>query len=214
MRKGLRVVAPLLPAAFALGGSFGVLARASHFSAAAAVLMSATTFAGSSQVAAASVLGAEGGIAAAVVAALLLNVRYTPMGITVARSFGGLRVTRRLAEAQLLVDESWALAGGGTRLFDRWMMLGIGAGMWFAWVGGTAVGALLGGVVGNPSSFGLDGACAALFLALLVAQLTGHRAIAAAVLGAAIAAVLTPLTPPGVPIIAATAAVLVGWKRA
>ena len=86
--------------------------------------------------------------------------------------------------------------------------------MWFAWVGGTAVGALLGGVVSDPSSFGLDGAFAALFLALLYAQLTGRRAIAAAVLGAAIAAVLTPLTPPGVPIIAATAAVLVGWTRA
>jgi 4-azaleucine resistance transporter AzlC len=214
MRKGLRVVAPLLPAAFALGASFGVLARASHFSAVAAVVMSATTFAGSSQVAAASVLGAGGGIAAAVVAALLLNVRYTPMGITVAQSFHGLPVVRRLAEAQLLVDESWALSGGGTARFDRPMMLGIGAGMWFAWVGGTAVGALLGGVVSDPSSFGLDGAFAALFLALLVAQITGRRAIAAAALGGAIAAALTPLTPPGVPIIAATAAVLVGWKRA
>ena len=38
--------------------------------------------------------------------------------------------------------------------------------------------------------------------------------VAAAALGAAIAAVLTPFTPPGVPIIAATAAVLGGWKRA
>jgi 4-azaleucine resistance transporter AzlC len=214
MRKGLRVVAPLLPAAFALGASFGVLARTAHFGAVAAVVMSATTFAGSSQVAAASVLGAGGGIAAAVVAALLLNVRYTPMGITVAQSFHGLRVTQRLGEAQLLVDESWALSGGGTRRFDRRMMLGIGAAMWFAWVGGTAVGALLGGVVRDPSAFGLDGAFAALFLALLVAQLTGRRAIAAAVLGASIAAFLTPLTPPGVPIVAATAAVLVGWKRA
>jgi 4-azaleucine resistance transporter AzlC len=214
MRKGLRVVAPLLPAAFALGASFGVLARTAHFGAVAAVVMSATTFAGSSQVAAASLLGAGGSIAAAVVAALLLNVRYTPMGITVAQSFHGLRVVQRLAEAQLLVDESWALSGGGTRRFDRRMMLGIGAAMWFAWVGGTAVGALLGGVVGDPSSFGLDGAFAALFLALLVAQVTNRRAIAAAVLGAAIAAALTPLTPPGVPILAATAAVLVGWKRA
>src|SRR5947209_7091782 len=114
MRRGLWLVAPLLPAAFALAASFGLLARSSHFSPAAAVVMSATTFAGSSQVAAASVLGAGGGIAAAVVAALLLNVRYTPMGITVAQSFHGLAGARRLAEAQLLVDESWALSGGGT----------------------------------------------------------------------------------------------------
>jgi 4-azaleucine resistance transporter AzlC len=212
MRKGFRIAAPLLPAAFALGASFGVLARASHFGAAAAIVMSATTFAGSAQVAAVSVLGAGGGVAAAVVAALLLNVRYAPIGITVAHSFRG-RVWRRLAEAQLVVDESWALAGGGTPRFDRGVMLGVGAGMWCVWVGGTAVGALLGGVVHDPSAFGLDGAFAALFLALLVAQLTRRRAVVTAVLGAAIAAVLTPLTPPGVPIIAATAAVLVGWKR-
>ena len=212
MRKGLRIFAPLLPAVVALGASVGVLARASHFSAAAVIVMSATTFAGSSQVAAISVLGAGGGVVAAVVAALLLNVRYAPIGITVAQSFRG-RVWRRLAEAQLVVDESWALAGGGTPRFDRRVMLGIGAGLWVAWVGGTAVGALLGGVVSDPSVFGLDGAFAALFFALLLAQLTSRRAVAVAVAGASIAALLTPLTPPGVPIIAATAAVLVGWKR-
>jgi 4-azaleucine resistance transporter AzlC len=213
MRKGLRLAVPLLPAILALGASVGVLARASHFSATAAIVMSATTFAGSSQVAAISLLGAGGGVAAAVVAALLLNARYVPIGITVARSFRG-RIWQRLAEAQLVVDESWALAGGGTARFDRRVMLGIGSGLWVAWVGGTAVGALLGGVVSDPSAFGLDGAFAALFLALLVAQLGDRRAVAAALTGAAIAAALTPLTPPGVPIIAATAAVVVGWRRA
>src|SRR5579872_176842 len=116
---------PLVPAAFALGASFGVLARASHFGATAAVVMSATTFAGSAQVASASVLGAGGGIVAAVVAALLLTVRYAPIGITVAHAFRG-RAPRRFAEAQLVVDESWALAGGGTPRFDYGVMLGVG----------------------------------------------------------------------------------------
>src|SRR5256885_863727 len=78
---------------------------------------------------------------------------------------------------------------------------------------GAAVGALLGGVESDPSAFGLDGAFAALFLALLIAQVRSRRALTAAVGGAAIAAILTPLTPPGVPIIAATAAVVVGWRR-
>jgi 4-azaleucine resistance transporter AzlC len=213
MRNGLRIAAPLLPAVVALGASLGVLARSSHFSAAAVIVMSATTFAGSAQVAAISLLGAGGSIGAAVVAALLLNVRYAPIGITVAKSFHG-RTWRRFLQAQLVVDESWALAGGGTPRFDRRVMLGIGSSLWIAWVGGTAIGALLGGVVDDPSAFGLDGAFAALFLALLLAQLSSRRAVAAALVGAGIAAVLTPFTPPGVPIIAATAAVVIGWKRA
>jgi len=213
MGRGMRVAAPLVPAAAALGASFGVLARTAHVGAAAAVVMSATTFAGSAQVAAVSVLGAGGGVAAAVVAALLLNARYAPIGISIGGSFRG-RVLRRLAEAQLVVDESWALSGGGTPEFDLGVFLGVGVALWVAWTGGTAVGALLGGVIGNPSSFGLDGAFAALFVALLGAQLRNRRAFAAAAGGALIAVVLTPVTPPGIPILAATAAALAGWRRA
>ena len=165
MRRGVRVAAPLFPAAFALGASFGVLARTAHFGAVAAVVMSATTFAGSAQVATVSVLGAGGGVAAAVVAALLLNARYAPIGITIASSFRG-SILRRFAQAQLVVDESWALAGGGTPRFDRRVLLGVGWLLWVGWVGGTAVGALLGQAIGDPSAFGLDGAFAALFVAL------------------------------------------------
>ncbi len=39
--------------------------------------------------------------------------RYAPIGITVGHAFRG-HVLRRFAESQLVVDESWALSGGGT----------------------------------------------------------------------------------------------------
>jgi len=208
----MRVAAPLFPAAAALGASFGVLARTAHLDALAAIVMSATTFAGSSQVAAVSVLGAGGSVAAAVVAALLLNARYAPIGITVAHAFRG-SVLKRFAQAQLVVDESWALSGGGTTRFDRRALLGIGAMLWIAWVGGTAVGAFAGQAIGDTSAFGLDGAFAALFTALLAAQLRDRRRIVAAIVGGAVAAILIPFTPPGIPIIAATGAIVVGWKR-
>ena len=201
-----------MPAVAALGASFGVLAHAAHMGAAAAVVMSATTFAGSSQVAAVSVLGAGGSVVAAVVAALLLNLRYTPIGITVGHAFRG-HVLRRLAEAQLVVDESWALSGGGTPAFDRGVLLTIGGILWVFWVGGTAIGAIAGSAIHDTSAFGLDGAFAALFVALLASQLRNRSAWTAALLGAAIAAALTPLTPAGIPIVAATAAVAAGWRR-
>ncbi len=204
--------ASLVPAAAALGASFGVLARAAHLDAAAAIVMSATTFAGSAQVAAVSVLGAGGGVAAAVVAALLLNARYAPIGITIAQSFRG-NVLTRLVESQLVVDESWALAGGGTKRFDRRVFLVVGLMLWLAWTGGTAAGALLGRALGDPSALGLDGAFAAIFIALLAMQLRDRRRVAAAAGGAVIAAALIPSAPAGMPIVAATAAILVGWRR-
>ena len=207
INRAARAGIPVFPGAFAIGISFGVLARTEHFGGVAAVVMSATTFAGSSQIAAVSLLGGGGTAAAAIVAALLLNSRYAPIGISVARAFRG-RLLRRFAEAQLVVDESWALGNG-----DRALIVGIGAILWVLWVGGTAIGVALGSVIGDPSRYGIDGAFAALFVALLATQVRTPTRARVAVVGAIIAAVLTPLTPAGVPIVLSTAAGLVGWRR-
>src|SRR6185503_7846303 len=106
-RDGFRAILPLMPAIVAFGASFGVLARAAGVDALAAVVMSATTFAGSAQFAVVSVLGAGGTAVAAIAAAVLLNGRYVPMSVAASGAFTGGPV-RRVLEAQLLVDESWA----------------------------------------------------------------------------------------------------------
>jgi 4-azaleucine resistance transporter AzlC len=210
LRSGAVTAIPLAVAVGLFGVSFGVLsATTGGMGALPAVVMSATTFAGSAQFAAASVLAGGGQPIAAVAAALLLNARYLPIGVSVARFLGG-GVLRRFAKSQLVVDESWAIASRGGGTFDAARLVGAGIVLWAAWVGGTIVGAIGGEALGDPTRLGLDAAFPALFLALLVSQLTGRGAVTAAVLGAAIAVVLTPFTPPGVPIIAAAAAALVG----
>jgi predicted branched-subunit amino acid permease len=170
--------------------------------------MSATTFGGSSQFAAASVLSAGGGAAAAIAAALLLNSRYLAMGAVAAPAVRGGPL-RRLLEAQLVVDESWALAnrGGG---FDRGMLVGVGLVLYGAWVGGTAVGALAGEALGDPEALGLDAAFPALFLLLLATQIESRRQFGVALLGAAIALAVVPVAPAGVPVLAGAAAALIG----
>jgi 4-azaleucine resistance transporter AzlC len=202
---------PLLPAVLAFGVSFGVLAQAAGMGASASIVMSLTTFAGSAQFAVVSVLGAGGTAAAAIGAAVLLNARYAPMALAAAPVFRGGKL-RRLLEAQLLVDESWALARreGG---FDRRVLIGAGAGLYVGWSGGTAIGVVAGDSLADPATLGLDAAFPALFLALLAPLLRNRDALAAAVLGAGIAICLTPITPAGIPVIAATAACLVGLRR-
>jgi 4-azaleucine resistance transporter AzlC len=207
-RAGVRAVLPLLPAVAAFGVSFGVLAQSAGMGAAASMTMSATTFAGSAQFAIVSVLGAGGTVAAAIGAAVLLNARYGPMGLAAADVFRGGPL-RRLLEAQLLVDESWALSNRDGR-FDRRVMLGAGAGLYVGWNAGTAVGVLAGDGLADPATLGLDAAFPALFLALLAPLLHSRAARSAALLGAGVALALTPITPAGVPVIAATAACLVG----
>jgi 4-azaleucine resistance transporter AzlC len=210
-RAGLRAVTPLLPAVVAFGVSFGVLAQAAGFGAPASMVMSLTTFAGSAQFAVVSVLGAGGTAAAAIGAAVLLNARYGPMGLAAVDVFRGGRL-RRLLESQLLVDESWALANRDGR-FDRRIMLGAGAGLYAGWNAGTAIGVVAGDSLADPVTLGLDAAFPALFLALLAPLVRERTALAAALLGAGIALALTPITPAGVPVIAATAACLVGLRR-
>jgi 4-azaleucine resistance transporter AzlC len=211
-RAGIRAALPLTIAVFAFGLSYGVLAQAAGMGSIAPVVMSATTFAGSAQFAVASVLEASGGVAAAVAAGLLLNARYAPMSIAAAPGFRG-SVIRRFFAAQLIVDESWALASRGGGRFDVRFLLGSGTVLYPAWVLSTVVGVLAGDLVGEPERLGLDAAFPALFLALLVPMVRSRTALLAAVLGGTIALALIPLSSPGVPIIAASLACLVGLRR-
>jgi 4-azaleucine resistance transporter AzlC len=205
-------VAPFGVAVLGFGISFGLLARAGGWGWLAPIVMSATTFAGSAQFAAASILGDSGTVAAAITAALLLNARYGPIGVSVAPWLEGPR-WRRFLHAQLVVDESWAIAARGEGRYDPRILIGAGVVLYAAWVIGTAIGAVGGQALGDPNMLGLDAAFPALFLALLVPQVRGRKPLFVAMLGAAIAIALTPLTPPGVPIIAAGTACLLGVRR-
>jgi 4-azaleucine resistance transporter AzlC len=209
---GIRQTVPLGVAVLGFGVSFGVLARAAGLGVLAPIMMSATTFAGSAQFAAVSVLGAGGSVAASVAAAVLLNARYGPIGVSVAPSLEGGPWSRFL-QAQLVVDESWAIASEGDGRFNPRVLLGAGLTIYAAWLAGTAIGVAFGQVIGDPARIGLDAAFPALFIALLMPQLRGPKPKQAAVLGGAIALALIPVAPPGVPIIAASAACLLGWRR-
>jgi 4-azaleucine resistance transporter AzlC len=211
-RDGAKKIAPIGVAAFAFGASFGVLARASGIDSVQAIVMSGTTFAGSAQFAVASILGAAGGVVSAIVAATLLNARYAPISVSLAPIFVGGPV-RRLLESQLIVDESWAMSRREDGRYDRKLLVGGGLVLYACWMSGTVIGALAGDALGDPTDLGLDAAFPALFLAILVTQVHDRQALAAAVLGGLIALVLLPFAPAGVPIVAAAAACLLGWRR-
>src|SRR5919197_176072 len=184
-RHGVRAIAPLTIAAAGFGVSFGLLARAAGWGWLAPIVMSATTFAGSAQFASASIMSAGGTVAAAIAAGLLLNARYAPIGVTVAPWLEG-PVWSRLLRAQLVVDESWAIAAEGEGRYHPKVLVGAGVGLYVAWVAGTAIGSIGAQAIGDPSRFGLDAAFPALFLALLVPQVRDRLALVAPALLAAL----------------------------
>jgi 4-azaleucine resistance transporter AzlC len=210
-RTGVRAGVPYALAGFLLSLSFGVLATAAGFSILAAIVMSAIVFAGSAQFAAVSIVAAGGGVGAAVAAAALMNSRFLAMGIALGPSLPGGR-TKRAAQGQTVVDASWAMASRGDGTFDRWFLFGSTAPQYVTWVLGTTVGAISGGILGDPDKLGLDAIYPTFFLALLFAELRNGRAKSVAALGALIALVLVPIAPPGLPVLAASLAAFLGLR--
>ena len=87
-----------------------------------------------------------------------------------------------------------------------------GIGIFVGWNLTTLIGALVGDVLGDPRTWGLDAAAAAAFLALLWPRLKQRQAVAVGVAAAVVAAAFTPFLMPGLPVlVAAVVAIVVGW---
>jgi 4-azaleucine resistance transporter AzlC len=209
---GARRAWPLAVAVGGFGITYGVLAKQAGFAPVTTIVFSIVTFAGSAQFAAVSIVNDGGTAVAAIVAALLLNARYLPIGLSVAPWLPG-RPLARAAQGQVAVDESWAVSHLGGGRYDQRLLVGAGLTIWAAWVVCSTAGVVAGSVLGDPETLGLDAAFPALFLALLAGQVRERRLLLAALAGAAVALAMVPLTPPGVPIVAAAVVCLAGLVR-
>ena len=198
----------------AYGVSFGALAVASGFDVWQTCVLSLLMFTGGSQFAFVGVIGA-GGLAAApaaIASALLLGVRNVAYGMRMSPVIGR-GTLKRAAAAPFTIDESTAVSLAQTspraRTVGFWIT---GLGIYAGWNLTTLLGALLGDVLGDPKTYGLDAAAAAAFLALLWPRLRRRQAIAVGIAAATVATALTPVLIPGLPVlVAALVAVVVGW---
>lgn len=210
VRRARREGAGVAIATSAYGVSFGALSVASGLDVWQTCVLSLLMFTGGSQFAFVGVISA-GGLAAApaaIASAGLLGARNIAYGLRMSPVIGPGTV-RRAAAAHLTIDESTAVALAQptprARLVGFWMT---GIGIWVGWNLSTLAGALLGDVLGDPRTYGLDAAAAAAFLALLWRR----QAVAVGIAAAVVATVLTPLVMPGLPVlVAAGVAVVVGW---
>ncbi|MEB3369682.1 AzlC family ABC transporter permease [Saccharopolyspora mangrovi] len=205
MRLGVGPAAPT----FVLGIVYGAAASGAGWGFGEPLVFSALAFSGSAQFTLLTALS-TGSALAAVGAAVLINARYVVMSAVLNDSLRGGRL-RRSVLAQALTDASFALAHHGGGRFDITRLVGASVPQWSAWVSGTAIGLVAAPPPVLLRTVGLDVAFPAFFLVLAVHELhRSRRAKAAAAGGAGIAAVLLPLTDPGIALLGATAAALIG----
>ena len=197
------------------GAAFGAAAVAAGFSVLQSCVLSLALFSGASQFAVVGVMGAGGSALSAITTAALLGVRNGLYAMRLSPILS-LRGIRKYLSAQVTIDESTAVAlsqeGRGAAAM-RYGYFATGIGVFVFWNLFTLIGALGASAIGDPSAWGLDAAVPAAFLGLLWPRLTSNLSRIAASLAVLVALALTPITSPGLPIIATVLiAALLGWR--
>jgi predicted branched-subunit amino acid permease len=195
------------------GVAFGAASVAAGLSTLQTCLLSLLAFTGGTQFAVIGVVAGGGGIVAALGSGLLLGSRNALYAMRMAPLLGVSGV-RRLLAAHGTIDESTAMAVGqrdpALARTAFWWTFGS---VFVVWNVGTLLGAAGASAFGDPAKFGLDAVVPAAFLALLAPRLRdGRIERRVAIGGAVIAAALIPITPPGVPVLAATAALVLAGR--
>jgi predicted branched-subunit amino acid permease len=193
----------------AYGVAFGAASVSAGLSVLQTCLLSLLAFTGGTQFAVVGVVAGGGTVAAALGSGLLLGSRNTLYAMRLAPLLH-VRGLRRLAAAHGTIDETTAMAIGQTRPeLSRLAFWWTFAGVFTFWNLATVLGAAGTSALGDPTKFGLDAVVPAAFLALLAPRLrSGWVERRVAIGGALIAGLLIPFTPPGVPVLASCAALL------
>jgi len=191
--------------------SFGALSVASGLDLWQTIALSALLFSGGSQFALVGIIATGGSGAAAVATSTLLGVRNGLYGLQMSRLLG-VSGLRRLAAAQLTIDESTAVGvAQPERSGQRLGFWRTGIWVFVLWNLLTILGAVLGSAIGDPKVFGLDAVAPAAFCALLWPRLKSGDARAVAAVSALIALAVAPHAPTGIPVlVAALAAIVAG----
>ena len=189
----------------AYGVSFGAIGTTSGFTVWQTCVLSLLVFTGASQYAMVGIVASGGSVWSGSATALLLGTRNTLYGLRLAGLLR-LRGWRRLVGAQIVIDESTAMALKPKDPEDaRLGFYATGIGIYILWNTATFLGAVAGDAIGNTDAYGLDAAVPAAFLALLWPRLDSPFKRLTAVAAAALALGLVPVTRPGFPVIAAAA---------
>ena len=212
-----RVITDSLGVGIAVGSygvAFGAASVAAGFTPAQTSVSSLLTFTGGTQFAIAGVIAGGGTAAAALGSGYLLGARNTLYAVRL-KPLLAVHGARRWLAALVTIDESTAMAIGQREpAMSRLAFWWTAGAVYLFWNVFTLLGAVGAHLLGDPRRLGLDAAVPAAFLALLAPRLrAGLVPIRVALVGALIALVLIPLTPPGVPVLASCAALALASDR-
>ncbi|MEK4564689.1 AzlC family ABC transporter permease [Alkalihalobacillus sp. FSL R5-0424] len=173
--QGVKDCIPTLFGYMSVGLAFGIVGTASGLSVWQLALLSIFVYAGAAQFIICALIVAQAPISAIILTTFIVNLRHLLLCLTLAPQFRKHSLLKNIGIGALITDETFGVASTKAAkdhsLQDKWMN-GLNITAYLCWTLVTIIGALFGQWITNPEALGLDFALAAMFVALLILQLS------------------------------------------
>jgi 4-azaleucine resistance transporter AzlC len=188
-RRALSLALPIVLGYVPVGFAYGVLADKAGVGPLGVMLMSVLVYAGSAQLIAVGLIQAAAAPLSIVLTTFVVNLRHLLMTAALAPKLFGFTRLQKALFAFEVTDETFAVHAErfAKRGADKAEAFLVNAVAQSAWVGGSFLGLVGGGLIQDVKPLGLDYALPAMFIALLAARLRRGIEVLAAVLAAVLA---------------------------
>lgn len=182
--RGASLGLPIVMGYIPIGFAFGVLAQKAGLSVWHTLAMSIFVYAGSSQFIAVGLFSAGISPISIIITTFIVNMRHMLMSAALSPNLKGWSKPELAAFAYELTDESFAVHTMSFKQGNpaKSEIFAVNSIAQTAWVLGSWLGFTMGGLIRDVRPYGLDYALAAMFIALLVLQLTNRIQVAVAIL--------------------------------
>lgn len=195
-----------------VGISYGALAHSQGFDWWVPLVLSILVLAGASEFLFIGVVFSGGSPISAALAGLLVNSRHIPFSFAVSELAG--KGPKALLGYHIMNDESVVFGLAQESQQEKtaafWLC---GVGILICWPVGVIIGEILGSFIQDTHALGMDAMFPAIILALSLPALKDKRLRLAAIIGAVIAMVTTPVLPAGIPVLLALLSLVIYIRK-
>lgn len=186
-RRGLIHGVPIALGYFSVSFGFGIMAVRAGLSVLEALCISMTNLTSAGQAAGVAIIAACGTYIEMAVTQLVINIRYSLMGISLSQKLDtSFNTFHRLAVSFGITDEIFAMASAQpSRLTPRYMY-GLILISFTGWSGGTLLGALAGDILPAMITDAMGIVLYGMFLAIIIPESKRSRSVLLAVILAAV----------------------------
>lgn len=170
-KQGIQDGIPIALGYVSVSFTFGLMAVATGLNWWQAVLISMTNLTSAGQFAGLDIMVAGGTLVEMALTQLVINLRYALMSLSLSQKVDKtMDVLNRLITSFGVTDEIFAVSMSRKKAVSKYYMYGLIFMPYIGWAGGTAMGALLGGVLPEIVSSALGIAIYGMFLAIIIPQ--------------------------------------------